>query len=117
MTTMNIALLSLLAIQWVVAYFVGRWAYRNNEPSAGFLWIPGIGFCLLVVFGLYLAVEYLCSNDFKVHFYGRHKPKTERVSDLQTMTDLYTCYSLISDASDFGTASRVWRDTYAFTPL
>jgi hypothetical protein len=126
MTTLHITLLSLLGIQWVAAYFVNRWQYRTTSgigPGFGFLWIPGIGFALGILIGIFLLFETFDSDGFKDRFYGRHKrPEPEAqhasVSDMtNTMVDMYTCHGLISDASDFGTAAKAWRDTYASNPL
>jgi hypothetical protein len=123
MTTMDITLLSMLGIQWTIAYFAGRWSYRRGKSSMGFLWVPGLGLFLEVVFGGLLAVEYMSSDGFKSRFYGRPKPpKAEHVTripvqELTIMVNMYTCHGLVAAHSDFGTATRVWRNTYASNPL
>ena len=122
MTTTDITLLSMLGIQWTIAYFAGRWSYRRGKSSMGFLWVPGLGLFLEVVFGGLLAVEYMSSDGFKSRFYGRSKPPKPKkvrvsVSELQTMVDMYTCHGLVSGSGCFNTVARAWRDTYASNPL
>ena len=122
MTSFHITLLSMLGIQYLAAYFVNRWQYHTtsgNGPGFGFLWIPGIGFVLGILIGIFLLLDTFDSDGFKDRFYGRAKPKKTRVSvsELQTMVDMYTCHGLISGSGCFDTAARAWRDTYASNPL